>query len=131
MVVGYIVAAVFLVLGAVLAMRGAYLIYRGIRYEDPYGDFFRGVRRLSAAACLGMSLWAIGFPWNGAWFEWVKMFVDKYALILNIVAGVLFLAIGLPLICFFVCIIKWLFIDTRKKASGNETFLEDDTATEE
>ena len=115
MVIWYIIAAIFLAIGAVMLIWGAYNLYCGIRYKDPYGDFLRGVRNLSFAAFLAAMLWAIGFPWDGAWFEWIKMFVAEHAVILGIIARVLLLTIGIPLLFICFALIKWLFIDTRKK----------------
>lgn len=128
MVVWYIVSTIFLVIGTVMVIWGVYLMFCGVRYEDPRGDFFRGVQKWSFAIFLELLLWAVGFPWGGEYFEWLKMFVVENAVVLRIIAGVLFPMISLPLIFFFVYLIKWLFIDTRKKV--NKTFSEDDKESE-
>lgn len=118
MVVWYIVSTIFLVLGAILVIWGAYNLFRGIRYEDPYGDFFTGVRKLSFAIFLALMLWAIGFPWGGAYFEWIKMFVTEHATTLKFIAAILFCTVGVPFIGICLFVIRWFVFDPTKKASN-------------
>ena len=113
MIVWYVLSTIFMFLGAILVIWGAYHIYCGIRHENPYGDFFRGVRKVSFAIFLALMLWAIGFPWGGAYFEWLKILVAEHAVALRIIAGVLFCTVGIPFIRICLALIKWLFIDTR------------------
>lgn len=113
MVVWYIFSAISIVIGAVALMRGAYLLYDGIRYSVA-DEILWGAARVALAAFIAWLLWAIGFPWGGEWFA---LFVAEYAVPIRIIVSVLFLTIGIPLIGICLALIKWVFIDPRKKTS--------------
>lgn len=126
MVVWYIFSVISIVIGTVALIRGAYLLYDGIRYSVA-DEILWGASRVALAVFIALLLWAVGFPWGGEWFE---LFVAEYAVPLRIIAVVLFLTIGIPLIGICLALIKWFLIDPRKKTRNNNLSSNDDKECE-